>query len=79
MFTKLSVLWLYRRVFSPIKWSPLDMVILSLAAIMLGFYISTTLVKIWECIPRAKIFDNSIPGHCVKFVSTSVHNFLGNG
>ncbi|KAJ5669432.1 hypothetical protein N7462_010502 [Penicillium macrosclerotiorum] len=66
MFTKLSVLWLYRRVFSPIRWSPLDMIILSLVAIMLGFYISTTLVKILECIPRARIFDKSIPGHCVN-------------
>lgn len=71
MFTKLSVLWLYRRVFAPIRWSPLDIIIVFLIVTMLGFYISTSIVKIVECIPRAKIFDNTIPGHCVEFVSTS--------
>lgn len=78
MFTKLSVLWLYRRVFSPMKWSPMDTVIVALIVIMIGFYISTTIVKILECIPRARIFDKSIPGHCVKFVSTR-NNCLGYG
>ncbi|KAH8702470.1 hypothetical protein BGW36DRAFT_117415 [Talaromyces proteolyticus] len=66
LFTKLSVLWLYRRVFSPMKWSPLDIIIVSLIVIMVGFYVSTTLVKILECIPRAKIFDKNIPGTCVN-------------
>lgn len=69
MFTKLSVLWLYRRVFAPLKWSPLDTVIVFLVVVMLGFYISTTIVKILECIPRERIFDKSVPGHCIELVS----------
>lgn len=51
------------------KWSPLDTTIVVLIVIMIGFYFSTTLVKILECIPRARIFDKSIPGTCVEFVS----------
>lgn len=26
---------------------------------------ATSLAKIWECIPREKIWDASIPGHCI--------------
>jgi hypothetical protein len=47
-----------------------------LVVVMLGFYISVTLVKILQCRPRARIFDKSIPGHCIKFVSMSVHDFF---
>ena len=72
MFTKVSVLWLYRRVFAPMRWSPLDIIIVSLVIIMVAFYVSTTIVKILECIPRSRIFDKSIPGHCVEFVSPSI-------
>ncbi|QKX60980.1 uncharacterized protein TRUGW13939_08126 [Talaromyces rugulosus] len=66
MFTKMSVLWLYRRVFSPMKWSPLDTIIFALIIIMIGFYVSTSIVKILECLPRARIFDKSIPGSCIN-------------
>lgn len=62
---KLAVLWLYRRVFSPKRWSPFDIAITFLVVILIGFYGSTTFVKIFECNPRAKIADSSIPGHCV--------------
>jgi hypothetical protein len=63
--TKLAVLWLYRRVFAPKRWTPLYIAITFLAVILIGFYGATTLVKIFECDPRAKISDASIPGHCV--------------
>ena len=33
--------------------------------IMILFYTATNLVKIFECTPRAKIFNPKIPGHCV--------------
>jgi hypothetical protein len=62
---KLAILWLYRRVFSPKHWSPFDIAITFLVVILIGFYGSTTFVKIFECNPRAKIADSSIPGHCV--------------
>lgn len=33
---------------------------------MILFYTSTTLVKIWECNPRAKIYNPKLPGTCVN-------------
>ncbi|KAF2810903.1 putative integral membrane protein [Mytilinidion resinicola] len=66
---KLAVLWLYRRVFSPKRWSPFDIAITVLIVILIGFYGITTFVKIFECNPRAKIADASIPGHCVDLAA----------
>ncbi|RYO48717.1 hypothetical protein AA0116_g12553 [Alternaria tenuissima] len=62
---KLSVLWLYRRVFAPKRWSPLYIAIILLVAILIGFYGATTFAKIFECTPRAKIMEPSLPGHCI--------------
>ncbi|KAI0535553.1 hypothetical protein GGR58DRAFT_478615 [Xylaria digitata] len=62
---KISVLWLYRRVFSPVRWSLFDIAIVFLVVILALFYTSTTIVKIWECVPRDKIFDPKIPGRCI--------------
>ncbi|KAF2839588.1 hypothetical protein M501DRAFT_932361 [Patellaria atrata CBS 101060] len=72
--TKLAVLWLYRRVFSPRRWSPFDISIVFLIVILIGFYGSTTFVKIFQCKPRAKIFNKNIPGECLdlsKVLNTS--------
>ncbi|CAJ2509179.1 Uu.00g142050.m01.CDS01 [Anthostomella pinea] len=63
--TKLAVLWLYRRVFSPIRWSVFDIAIVALVVLVIGFYGSITIVKIFECQPRAKIWDSTIPGKCI--------------
>ena len=30
------------------------------------YYITTVIVKIWECSPRARIWDKSIEGTCVN-------------
>lgn len=62
---KLAVLWLYRRVFSPRRWSPFDNSIVFLIVLLILFYTSTTLVKIWECKPRAKVYNPKLPGTCV--------------
>lgn len=62
---KLAVLFLYRRVFSPYRWSPFDICVTFLIVLLLLFYIATNLVKIWECIPREKIWNPTIPGHCI--------------
>lgn len=63
--TKLAVLWLYRRVFSPIRWSMFDIAIVTLIILIIGFYGSTTIVKIFECNPRDKIWNKDLPGKCV--------------
>ncbi|KAI8627427.1 hypothetical protein F5Y19DRAFT_487022 [Xylariaceae sp. FL1651] len=47
--TKLSILWLYRRVFSPIWWSWFDITIVALIVLLIGFYTSIIIAKIFEC------------------------------
>ncbi|KAI5860847.1 putative integral membrane protein [Durotheca rogersii] len=64
--TKLAVLWLYRRVFSPVRWSAFDISIVVLIATITGFYGATTIVKIFECSPREKIWNHALPGKCVQ-------------
>ncbi|KAI0894988.1 hypothetical protein F4806DRAFT_503391 [Annulohypoxylon nitens] len=64
--TKLSVLAYYRRVFSPFRQRPFDLSIVCLIIVLILFYVSTTIVKIWECMPRAMIWDKSIPGTCIN-------------
>ncbi|KAL8775340.1 MAG: hypothetical protein Q9209_000347 [Squamulea sp. 1 TL-2023] len=71
---KLAVLWLYRRVFSPQRQSSFDNSIVALTILLILFYTSTTLVKIFECSPRAKIFNPKLPGKCIdipKLLNTS--------
>jgi hypothetical protein len=63
---KLAVLWLYRRVFSPAKRSLFDLAIISLIVLTIGFYGSTTFVKIFECYPRERIWNKAVPGKCVQ-------------
>ncbi|KAL1969446.1 hypothetical protein VTN77DRAFT_8884 [Rasamsonia byssochlamydoides] len=63
--TKLAVLWLYRRIFSPRRWSPFDITIVTLIVLMILFYGITCMVKIFECTPQAKILDKNVPGHCI--------------
>lgn len=63
---KLAVLWLYRRVFSPRRWSPFDISIVALIVLLILFYTATNLVKIFECTPRAKIWKPKLPGTCIN-------------
>ena len=65
--TKIAILLLYRRVFVPQRGSRLDVLIKLYMVISALFYFSITVVKIWECNPRARIWakaDN--PGSCVN-------------
>jgi hypothetical protein len=63
---KISILCLYRRIFSPIRWNRFDVAILSLIVITTTFYVITCFFKIFECSPREKIWNKSIPGHCFR-------------
>ena len=69
--TKLAIFVLYRRIFLPQRWGFFDWVLRIFMTIFILFYIATTIVKIWECTPRDKIRDKSVPGTC-----TDVSNLL---
>ena len=60
---------MYRRVFSPRRWSPFNIALRSFEAVLILFYIALTIVKIWECRPRARIWDRSIKGTCIDIPS----------
>lgn len=62
---KLAILCLYRRVFSMYPRSAFDITVVFLIVLLVLFYIATNITKIWECVPRARIWDPSIPGHCI--------------
>lgn len=67
--TKLAILLLYRRVFLPQRGGFFDWGLRFFMLILGLFYFATTIVKIWECSPRARIWDKSIPGTCVNVAS----------
>ena len=66
---KLAILYIYRRVFVPRRWGIFDWTLRIFMAILILFYLATFLVKIWECNPRERIWDRSIPGKCVNVSS----------
>lgn len=63
--TKLTILLLYRRVFLPKRWSSFDIVLRVFMVVSSVFYLSTVPAKIWECIPRAKLWNHSLEGRCI--------------
>lgn len=64
--TKLSILLLYLRVFAPSFRSKTFFCIHALIWLNFGFYFADTIVKIFECSPRAKIWDKTLKGHCIN-------------
>jgi hypothetical protein len=55
----------YRRIFVPQHLSAHDVFHRICEAFIAGFYIAITIVKIFGCNPRPRIWDRSIPGTCV--------------
>jgi hypothetical protein len=55
----------YRRVFVPRRRSAFDIFLRICEVSIIGFYIAITTVKIFECNPRERIWDRTIPGTCV--------------
>jgi len=65
LFTKCSLLLLYARIFAPVRKSITWWSIYTLLWFIVMFYISVTFTKIFECMPRARIWDHSVKGKCV--------------
>lgn len=64
--TKSAILLLYLRVFSPRRWDKFDIAVRGLMFITCAFYFAISVAKICQCLPRARIWDTSVPGHCVS-------------
>lgn len=71
---------LYRRVFMPRRWSAFDIILRLFETILILFYVAISIVKVFECTPRARIWDRKIPGTCTniaKILNTSgLFNFI---
>ena len=64
--TKLSILLLYIRVFvTPLKQKTF-IVIHVLIWFNFFFYLADTIVKIFECTPRHKIWEKNVDGYCIN-------------
>lgn len=62
---KLAILCLYRRIFSGHPRSPFDVAVIVLGVLLILYYVATIIAKIWECIPIARAWDQSLPGYCI--------------
>lgn len=81
-FTKLSLMLLILRVFCSIRrhagfWLTWILIILNSI-----FYLSFFLIPIFECQPRQKIWDTSVPGKCldvnVLYLASAVFNMVSD-
>ncbi|CAG8981906.1 hypothetical protein HYALB_00009160 [Hymenoscyphus albidus] len=80
---KLTILTIYRRVFLPhhkTQKSYFHLILRVLEAILIAFYFSITVVKIFECNPRERIWKRSLPGTCININamlnSSGMFNFI---
>lgn len=64
--TKCAILVLYLRVFTPRRLDKLSIIIKTLILIVCLFYVTLTISKICQCIPRERIWNKTIPGKCVN-------------
>nr|P9WEU1.1 RecName: Full=SAT4 family membrane protein [Aspergillus nidulans FGSC A4] len=64
--TKLSIFLLYLRVFASARRGMTYLSIHLLIWFNLAFYLANFFLKIFQCIPRAKIWDSNTSGHCIN-------------
>ncbi|KAL8878131.1 MAG: hypothetical protein Q9198_003998 [Flavoplaca austrocitrina] len=69
LLVKAAILVYYRRIFLTRKGDIFDWVLRIFMAILIIFYITTMLAKIWACSPRERIWDRDIPGKCLSIPS----------
>ncbi|OGM41142.1 integral membrane protein [Aspergillus bombycis] len=80
--TKLSILLLYLRVFAPAKKSWMYIFIHGLLWFNAAFYLADTLIEIFACVPREKIWNADVHGHCINvnmmILSTAILNTISD-
>ena len=80
--TKLSILLLYIRVFAPTKKSWMYIFIHGLLWFNAAFYLADTLLEIFACVPREKIWNPDVHGYCVNvnamILATAILNTISD-
>ena len=65
-FAKLSVLLQLQHIFVTSRRQPVFLVIQALIWANLAFYMAYLWVDIFQCVPRRKIWEPSVPGTCIS-------------
>ena len=65
-FAKLSVLLQLQHIFVSSRRQPVFFIIQALIGTNLAFYVAYFWVDIFQCVPRQKIWNPSVPGKCVS-------------
>ncbi|KAE8380192.1 hypothetical protein BDV26DRAFT_279695 [Aspergillus bertholletiae] len=80
--TKLSILLLYLRVFAPTKKSCMYVFIHGLLWSNAAFYLADTLLEIFACVPREKIWHPDVHGQCINvnvmILATAILNTISD-
>jgi len=80
--TKLSILLQYIAIFIPNHKRKSYYIIQALIWLNLSFFTALMFVEIFECVPREKIWDPTVPGHCVNiqlsFIVTAAINIVSD-
>ena len=74
-FVKVSILLQFQRIFVPLKKGTALYFIHAIICLNGIYYIVTFFAGIFTCVPRRKICDPAIPGHCLN----SVNWFIASG
>lgn len=61
---KISLLYLYRRIF-PQQW--FQRVLLVTGVFLTAMTVASVLVCVFQCVPLHKMWDPAAPGHCIGF------------
>lgn len=48
--------------------STFDVTVIVMIILLVLYYVATVIAKIWECVPRSRAWDQSIPGHCIDIL-----------
>lgn len=82
MFSKLSILFLFMKVFVPIHEGLVYWANLSLICTNTLFYIGGSVSLIFQCVPRAKIWNPTLAGRCtdvyLAFMLSGIWNVLSD-
>lgn len=80
--TKLSILLQYIRIFMPHHTGIMYGITHLIIWFNLLLYTAVTFVEIFQCTPRAKIWQPQLPGHCINvnvaFITTAAINIVSD-
>lgn len=82
LFSKLSILVLFIKVFAPSRRGRVYWVNICLTVLNVVFYVAMVITLIFQCVPRAKITIPTLPGQCIdlfmSYLLTAIFNVMSD-